>query len=1373
MSTSNEVRHPGERIKAEVIPAKMPVTKAAELIGVGRPALSNLLNGKASLSPDMATRIEKAFGFPRKDLLEMQAQYDAFKAKQKSAPISAKVYVPPFLSIKANDVETWASHNIAARSRFAVFLRTLVHSTGGGLKEVTFPGNDDAERAGWDGLTEASEGTPWVPAGRSGWEFGTNEDPKAKAEKDYKKSVAATTASERAVMDFIFVTPHRWAGKDAWIAEKRAKGAWKDVRAYDSSDLEQWLEQSLSAQAWFANETKVPAQDVRSLDKCWADWADVATPPLPGTLFSSAIEEAKRKIGARLAKPPAGPIVIAADSTDEALAFVAHCFSPNGGEELEPFRYRVLVFDKTGVLPRLAEGARSFIPVVHSREVEVELAPYAEQMHSIVVYPRNSINAEPDIVLEPINFDTFDSALKGIGKKRDEIASLANASGRSLTVLRRRLATVEAVRMPLWATQQHAPEKLIPFMLVGAWHVLNETDKAGLSLLAGDRSFQDLEKDCQRLIQLNDAPLWSIGTYRGVVSKIDLLYAIARYVTRDDLKRYFDVARMVLGEDDPSLDLAEDQRWAASIHGKTREFSAAFRQGISETLVLLAVHGGGLFKGRLGIDTEVEATLVVRDLLPVPLITRVLEANDRDLPLYAEAAPQEFLSIIERDLKSANPTVFGLLRPAGSGVFGSPSRTGLLWALEGLAWNPVTLPRAALILARLAQIEINDNWVNKPGHSLGAIFRAWMPQTAASHEDRMGLVKTLFEKFPDVAWTLCVAQFGNHSQIGDYSHKPLWRPDGYGFGEPFPTWDPVMAFVGEMVELALTRDKYSLQMLRDLIDRLHDLTDVDQDRVWALIEAWAKTASDSDKVAMREKIRVSTLSRRAALRAKKSGESARVATAAKGIYAALEPTNLLDKHAWLFRDTWIEESADELEDLENTDYEERDKRIRDQRTEALREIHKERGIDGILDVANRGNTSWIVGALSTEGILEKGELLRLVTTAFRRMGAGENAVHASEGLIRGAVGAIADDVKRDAFLKSAILELGSNNAIRVLLLAPFNEMTWSLASSLGEAAQERYWKEVTPGWLRESPSATLKAVDMLMKACRPRAAFSLVRDHPNVLPTQTLFRLLTEMAQDSDDKPGEYLLEHYYVEGAFKHIDSATELSLEQKAGLEFAYIDVLVRAWERKAKSGIPNLELYIEAHPEVLVQAISWTYKRKDGAMDPPEFRVAADRVKAMAERGYTLMEALKRIPGTDADGEIDAKRLGKWITTIRQSCAELSRTEIADIVIGKLLSSAPVGKDGAWPCEAVRAVMEDVQSEDMMSGAHTGVYNSRGVHARGNGGDQERQLADKYRKWAQQIRTSSPYVASELLMKLTDTYEREAAREDTEAKISRRLR
>src|SRR5258708_36628240 len=146
MSVPADVPHPGTRIKTEVIPPGMSVTKAAQLMGVGRPALSNLLNGNAALSAEMAARLEKAFKYPLKDLMEMQARYNAAQAKQKDAPADTKAYVPPFLAIKANDIEGWVSHNIPARSRLAVFLRTLVPSTGTGLTKMDFPGNAAAER---------------------------------------------------------------------------------------------------------------------------------------------------------------------------------------------------------------------------------------------------------------------------------------------------------------------------------------------------------------------------------------------------------------------------------------------------------------------------------------------------------------------------------------------------------------------------------------------------------------------------------------------------------------------------------------------------------------------------------------------------------------------------------------------------------------------------------------------------------------------------------------------------------------------------------------------------------------------------------------------------------------------------------------------------------------------------------------------------------------------------------------------------------------------------------------------------------------------------------------------------------------------------
>ncbi|MDM8009727.1 MAG: HigA family addiction module antitoxin [Parasphingorhabdus sp.] len=69
--------HPGVFIRQAILPDELTVTDAAKILGVGRPALSTLLNGKASLSPEMALRVEKAFGVKMDTLLRMQARYDA------------------------------------------------------------------------------------------------------------------------------------------------------------------------------------------------------------------------------------------------------------------------------------------------------------------------------------------------------------------------------------------------------------------------------------------------------------------------------------------------------------------------------------------------------------------------------------------------------------------------------------------------------------------------------------------------------------------------------------------------------------------------------------------------------------------------------------------------------------------------------------------------------------------------------------------------------------------------------------------------------------------------------------------------------------------------------------------------------------------------------------------------------------------------------------------------------------------------------------------------------------------------------------------------------------------------------------------------
>lgn len=83
--------HPGPWLRRNVVePHRFNVSTAASHLGVTRPALSNLLNGHAGLSAEMAIRFEKAFGVPADTLVRMQAVHDLVAAREAAKNIKVE-----------------------------------------------------------------------------------------------------------------------------------------------------------------------------------------------------------------------------------------------------------------------------------------------------------------------------------------------------------------------------------------------------------------------------------------------------------------------------------------------------------------------------------------------------------------------------------------------------------------------------------------------------------------------------------------------------------------------------------------------------------------------------------------------------------------------------------------------------------------------------------------------------------------------------------------------------------------------------------------------------------------------------------------------------------------------------------------------------------------------------------------------------------------------------------------------------------------------------------------------------------------------------------------------------------------------------------
>ena len=87
--------HPGPFLRTEIVEAhRLTVTEAARILRVSRPALSSLLNARASLSGEMALRFEKAFGVDMDTLMRMQNAYDIAQARRIAANIQVDRFRP-------------------------------------------------------------------------------------------------------------------------------------------------------------------------------------------------------------------------------------------------------------------------------------------------------------------------------------------------------------------------------------------------------------------------------------------------------------------------------------------------------------------------------------------------------------------------------------------------------------------------------------------------------------------------------------------------------------------------------------------------------------------------------------------------------------------------------------------------------------------------------------------------------------------------------------------------------------------------------------------------------------------------------------------------------------------------------------------------------------------------------------------------------------------------------------------------------------------------------------------------------------------------------------------------------------------------------
>lgn len=1264
----------------------------------------------------------------------------------------------------ATDLAHWADR-LDSQARMPRLMRLLIHATVTQPEKIGFPADEGVQLGGWDGIVSVVSGNAWVPAGLSVWEIGTNKAVKGKADDDYEKRKLDTLGLAPSDTTFVFITPRRWGGKEKWLASRRAEGFFCDVRAYDADDLAAWLEQAPAVHVWLTLQLGKRSEGMVDLSRFWSVWANVTRPPISPELMTIGRGEVVARVHAWLRAAPSA-LGVQADSREEALAFfVAALHALSQGEQANFLSRGLVVTDANDWQPVCGSAnPLVLVPMFPQRE---GIAGAVEAGHHVLVPVGKDEGNPPETALVPaLRTQQALAALGRMGVTGERSMVLATIARRSMAALRRAMASDPAIRSPAWARPAEA-RALLPALLAGTWNDRNERDREALKRLSG-MPYAEISRSLVRWSNEPDPPVRRSGDAWILVSKEDAWPLLSASLTRDDWDRLKAVCLEVLGELDPKFDLPADDRWRAGIQGSPPAYSALLCEGLADTLAFLGARGSSpLSTGHTGQEL---AGGTVRVLLRQP------EGGWRRwaslcavLPLLAEAAPDEFLGAVEAALADVGTDLPALFSDAQTGTFGSPPHTGLLWALENIAWQPEYLGRVAVLLARLARLDPSpeSRQANRPFASLLQTFSCWSPQTGADFERRLRVLGTLQVREPDIAWNLVCGILPELHVFAITAHRPRWRewtPDPL---EPAPLEERRKAVEAAATQI-LSNVGTSVVRWASLLSKVAVLPTEQRDAVAErLCSIDVQAFSPDGRAALQDSLR-GIISRHRAFPEAGWSLPSTFLDRLEYAYGRFQPEDLLSRHTWLFS------RQPRLLDAPRHDWRAQQDALEAACDAALREIEAHGGVDAVLDLAGRVERPDQVGSvlgqsgmlLEKEDDLLSAELGRVDSPYLGLVG----------GFIWGRRKAQGPEWATDKISGNAAQKWSPEQRAEFCTFLPFDGGTWDVVASLDTETERRYWEQVQPLRLERQKECE-RAVARLIGHARLPVALDLIALYtqegrlpvPPTMAADVLERVAKgPLALDLDWAS----LAHGIAE-VLTCLEASGEVEEDRLAKLEWAFL--LLLEYERRP------VRLYLElAHdPEFFVQILGFAFKA-----EAEEKREYTAEEMGRARLAYELLDSWRRLPGIGEDGSgpnassgetsesiptgtavpahvsIDAAILSDWVHRACEATRAAGLDAIGSQRIGQMLAASPAGADGYWPHEAVRDVIEEAQSEDLETGLEVGLHNSRGVTKRAyhEGGGQEEQIARNYGEYAAAFSDNWPRTAA-MLRRIAASYRTQA--------------
>jgi hypothetical protein len=948
--------------------------------------------------------------------------------------------------------------------------------------------------------------------------------------------------------------------------------------------------------------------------------------------------------------------------------------------------------------------------------------------------------------LPPLGHLALEAELRAAGVPESDLARYTRAAHKSLLALRRVANRYGRSEPDYWAVELE-DRAVRRAWLVGSWNSRRSGDVDVVTALVGEQ-WELVEDRLRKIARLPD-PLFSfVGSTWTVTSQMDSWPTARLAITDADLAALELSVQIVLSAVDPSLELPAGDRWTAAIHGKVRVHSADLRSGIAKSIALLGARGDEVRLGS-GRTARHWAEYVTTQLLA--------RANDDDsarlwaslddvMPLLAEAAPDPFLRAVAQGTDGSNPLLRQLFQDEEHHLRVSSPHTGLLWALETLAWSPTYLGFAAELLATLAEIDPGGRLSNRPAASLVDVFRPWRPQTAAPAEMRLLTLDALLDRHLDVTWQLLVALLPQ-PDISTGTRKPEfrdWAPDSQ---EPITRHEyaSFIEAVGERLIAIATNAPERWVSFVAAFDRLAPRTRSAASKALAVLDISMLSAETRTSLWSA----IDSLVRRHREDADADWSLPEDVLAPLEMLAKrLQPPSPSTIHRRLFDEWHPDLSVGRLDDLGRYEQE-----LASDRVAAVRAILDREGLPALIDLAEKVELPWAIGTSLAEipDSNTDAKIVELLDSSSVKL---RQFAHAF------ARARVATDV---TWVERWIDRSSGQPRIQARLLQVMEDLpaAWRTADALGKEVAETYWSEFLPyGRGGEFPEV-VDAAHRLLKYGRAAMAVHALSMYAERLHDQIDVDVVAKAlhAFGSAQDPEAARVSEFDLTRLLDLLRTRG-VSEEEIASFEWKFLPILVR------EGHTPSLERLLARDPASFTALVSLVFRPAKAKGEPEE--QASKTASEMASNAFRLLREWRIAPGTNDQGQVDAAALQDWLSEARRLLKDADRAEVGELQIGEVLAQAPMDPDGTFPTLAVRDVLESAPNDRLGRGFAVGLYNKRGFTSRGmtEGGQQEYQLARQYEDWAARVEATHPRTAA-ILRSVAEGYREEGRRNDEEAK------